>query len=241
MTKGVQNALIITLSVHAVALFTLTQFTVIDQESPSDQFAEIELFNPEDLPDPEEILEPVDPIQERINERISNLRADASKETSSEERSTGVSEAERAAIDKAVEQELADLESSEMDRLSSEKKEFDTVGLPDESDNKEQVDTMDDWDKQYDGLVTVRFNLENRSAQHLEVPGYQCKGRAEVVVSITVDSSGEVLSADLLSGAEPHTCFAEAALKSAESSRFLPSSSAPRRQKGTLTYAFVAQ
>ena len=241
MTKGVQNALIITLSVHAVALFTLTQFTVIDQESPSDQFAEIELFNPEDLPDPEEIIEPVYPIQERINERISNLRADASKETSSEERSTSVSEAEQAAIDKAVEQELEDLESSEMDRLSSEKKEFDTVGLPDGSDNNEQVDTMDDWDKQYDGLVTVRFNLENRSAQHLEVPGYQCKGRAEVVVSITVDSSGEVLSADLLSGAEPHTCFAEAALKSAESSRFLPYSSAPRRQKGTLTYAFVAQ
>ena len=241
MTKGGNNALIITLSVHAVAFFTLTQFTVIDQESPSEQFAEIELFNPQDLTDPEEIIEPFDLIQERINERISNLIADASKETSSEERSTDLSEAEQAAIDNAVEQELADLESSEMNRLSSEKKEFETVGLPEESDNNQHVDTMDDWDKQYDGLVTVRFNLENRSAQHLEVPGYQCKGRSEVVVSIIVDSSGEVLSADLLSGAKPHTCFAEAALKSAESSRFLPSSSAPRRQKGTLIYAFVAQ
>ena len=241
MTKGAQNALKITLSVHAVMLFSLTKLTVFDQESPLEQFAEIEFFNPEDLPDPEEIIEPVDLIQERINERVSNLRSDASKETSSEERSTGVSEVEQAAIDKAVEKELADLESSEMNRLSSEKKEFETVGLPDESDNNRQVDTMDDWDKQYDGLVTVRFNLKNRSAQHLEVPGYQCKGRSEVVVSITVDSSGEVLSVDLLSGADPHTCFAEAALKSAKSSRFLPSSSAPRRQKGTLTYAFVAQ
>ena len=199
------------------------------------------MFNPEDFPDYEERIEPIVPVQERVNESISNIRADASKETSSEERSTGLSEAEQAAIDKAVEQELAELESSEMNRLSSEKKKFDTVGLPDESDNNQQVDTMDDWDKQYDGLVTVRFNLENRSAQHLEVPGYQCKGRAEVIVSITVDSTGEVLSADLLSGTNPHSCFAQAALKSAESSRFLPSSSAPRRQKGTLTYAFIAQ
>ena len=127
-----------------------------------------------------------------------------------------------------------------MDRLSQEEKEFDTVGLPDDSDNS-RVDTMDDWDKQYEGRVTVKFDLENRSAQHLDVPGYQCKGRADIIVSIVVDDDGKIVRADLLSGADPHSCFAEAALKSAESSRFLPSSDAPRRQTGTLTYAFVAQ
>ena len=77
MTQGVQNALIITLSVHAVALFTLTQITVMDEVPDSDQFTEIELFNPEDVIEQEEFEVPVDPIQQRINKRISNLRSDA--------------------------------------------------------------------------------------------------------------------------------------------------------------------
>jgi hypothetical protein len=100
---------------------------------------------------------------------------------------------------------------------------------------------MDDWDKQYDGRVTVRFNLTDRSPRNLDVPGYQCRGRADIVVSITVTPEGAVTSADLVSGAEPGSCFALAALRSAEASRFIPSPSAPRRQTGTLTYAFVAQ
>ena len=100
---------------------------------------------------------------------------------------------------------------------------------------------MDDWDKKYEGRVAVEFDLKNRSAQHLDVPGYQCRGRADIVVSIVVDDEGKIVSADLISGADPHSCFAEAAIKSAESSRFLPSSSSPRRQTGTLKYSFVAQ
>ena len=215
MTQGVQNALIITLSVHAVALFTLTQITVMDEFPASDQFTEIELFNPEDVIEQEEFEVPVNPIQQRINERISNLRSDASNERSTEQRSTGITKAEQEAIDRAVEKELTELESSEMDRLSQEEKEFDTVGLPDDSDYS-RVDTMDDWDKQYDGRVTVKFDLENRSAQHLDVPGYQCKGRADIIVSIVVDDDGKIVSADLVSGADPHSCFAEAALKSAK-------------------------
>ena len=241
MSQGVTNAAIITLTVHAVALLALTQFTAHDSTPDAEEYTEVEIIDPDLLPDLEELMESqVDPIQERLQERIANLRADASKESSSESRSTGLTAAEQAAIDRAVEQELSALEQSEMDRLSAEEKEFDTVGLPDDGNN-DRVDTMDDWDKQYEGRVTVRFDLESRSAQHLDVPGYKCKGRADIVVSIVVDSDGDVVSADLVSGAEAHSCFVKAALKSAESSRFLPSSSAPRRQIGTISYAFVAQ
>ncbi|MBM56014.1 MAG: hypothetical protein CMB32_05605 [Euryarchaeota archaeon] len=240
MTQGVQNAIIFTLAVHAVALFTLTQITVSDTTPASEQYAEIELFNTEELPQIQD-EQPIDPIQQRINERIMNLRSDASKESTLDARSTGISKAEQEAIDRAVERELAELESSEMDRLSAEEKEFETIGLPDEDKDQTRVDTMDDWDKKYEGRVTVEFYLKDRSAMHLDVPGYQCKGRADIVVSITVDDDGEVISAELVSGADPHSCFAEAAIKSAESSRFLPSTSAPRRQTGTLSYAFVAQ
>ena len=240
MSPGVSKAVIYTLAVHAVALFIVTQVTVSDTTSPSEQFTSIEFFDPSELPEldksPEELF------QEKLNERISNLRADASAETSTESRSTGLSASELAALEAEVASDLSDLESSEFERLSSEEIEFETVGVPESGeDSQRDIDTMDDWDKQYEGRVTVRFDLDARSPRHLDVPGYKCQGRADIVVNISVSPSGEVLSAELVSGASEGSCFALAALRSALASEFLPLSSAPRRQEGTLSYAFVAQ
>jgi len=240
MSPGVSKAVIYTLAVHAVTLFIFTQITVSDTTPLSEQFTSIEFFDPSELPELEKSLEEL--FREKLNERISNLRADASAETSSESRSTGLSAAELAALEAEVASELADLESSEFERLSSEEIDLETVGVPESGeDSKREIDTMDDWDKQYEGRVTVRFDLHARSPRHLDVPGYKCQGRADIVVNISVSASGEVLSAELISGASDGSCFALAALRSALASEFLPLSSAPRRQEGTLSYAFVAQ
>ena len=239
MSPGVQKAVLYTLAVHAVALFILTQITVSDVPSASEQYADVEFFDPSDLPVPEE-SQPSD-LQARINERIANLRADASAESSSDARSTGLTSAEKALLEAEVEAELRALEQEEFDRLSSEEKEFDTEGVPDSQGDPSEIDTMDDWDKQYDGSVTVRFDLEGRSPRHLDVPGYKCQGRADISVSIVVSPSGKVLSAEIASGAASGSCFAIAALNSAKASEFLPLDSAPKRQTGILHYAFVAQ
>lgn len=235
--EGVQKAIIFTLSVHAVVLLSLTQFTVRDKTPAANLYAELEFFEPAIEDD---ALTTPSTLSERLDEKIANLRADASSETSSETRSTGLTAAERAAMEADIASELANLESSELARLAAEEKEFDTVGLPTESNDK-QVDTMEDWDKQYEGRVTVRFDLSDRAPSHLDVPGYQCRGRADIEVAIVVAPSGKVLSADVISGATPGSCFALAAIRSAEASRFLPSATAPRKQSGTLSYAFVAQ
>ena len=240
MSPGVSKAVIYTLAVHAVALFIVTQVTVSDTTSPSEQFTSIEFFDPSELPESQQ--SPEEMFQEKLDERISNLRADASAETSTESRSTGLSASELAALEAEVASDLSDLESSEFERLSSEEIEFETVGVPESGeDSQRDIDTMDDWDKQYEGRVTVRFDLDARSPRHLDVPGYKCQGRADIVVNISVSASGEVLSAELVSGASEGSCFAVAALRSALASEFLPLSSAPRRQEGTLSYAFVAQ
>jgi len=240
MSPGVSKAVIYTLAVHAVALFIVTQVTVSDTTSPSEQFTSIEFFDPSELPESQQ--SPEEMFQEKLDERISNLRADASAETSTESRSTGLSASELAALEAEVASDLSDLESSEFERLSSEEIEFETVGVPESGeDSQRDIDTMDDWDKQYEGRVTVRFDLDARSPRHLDVPGYKCQGRADIVVKISVSASGEVLSAELVSGASEGSCFALAALRSALASEFLPLSSAPRRQEGTLSYAFVAQ
>ena len=204
MTKGVSNALIYTLSAHVVVLFTLTRIQVSDETPASELYTEIEFVSAEQIEQAEQQVQAE--FQNALDEKIANLRANAQSDLSSEVRSTGLSAAERAALDAQVEQELADLESSEMDRLSADKKEFDTVGLPDEQSDSRPVDTMDDWDKQYDGRVTVKFDLTDRSPQNLDVPGYLCRGRADVIVSIVVDRQGKVLSADLISGTTPGSC-----------------------------------
>ena len=239
MSPGVQKAVIYTLAVHAVALFIFTQITVSDVPSASDQFTDIEFFDPSERPVPDE-SQPSD-LQQRLNERIANLRADVSKESSSESRSTGLTSAEKAMLDSEVEAELKAMEEAEFDRLSSEEKEMETVGMPESKVDSTQIDTMDDWDKQYDGRVTVRFDLDGRSPRHLDVPGYKCQGRADISVTVVVSPSGKVLSADISSGAAPGSCFALAALNSALASAFLPLDSAPKRQTGILHYAFVAQ
>lgn len=239
MTKGVSNAIIYTLSAHVVVLFVLTRIQVSDQVPASEQYTEIDFVDSELIEKAEQQAKA--DFQSVLDEKIANLRSNAQADLSSESRSTGLSEADRAALDAQVAQELANLESSEMDRLSADKKEFETVGLPDEQSDSHPVDTMDDWDKQYDGRVTVKFDLTDRSPQNLDVPGYQCRGRADVIVSIVVDRQGKVLSADLISGTAPGSCFALAALRSAKASKFIPSPSAPRSQQGTLTYAFIAQ
>jgi hypothetical protein len=239
MSPGVQKAVIYTLAVHAVALFIFTQITVSDVPSASNQYADIEFFDPSELPVPDE-SQPSD-LQQRLNERIANLRADASQESSSESRSTGLTSAEKAMLEAEVEAELKAMEEEEFDRLSSEEKELETVGMPESKVDSTQIDTMDDWDKQYDGRVTVRFDLDGRSPRHLDVPGYKCQGRADISVTVVVSPSGKVLSAEISSGAAPGSCFALAALNSALASAFLPLGSAPKRQTGMLHYAFVAQ
>ena len=239
MSPGVSKAIIYALSVHALTLLVLTQITVSDVASPSEQFTAIEFFEPTDLP--ELSTTPESSFQDKLNERIANLKADASSQTSSEVRSTGLSSSELAALEATVAAELAELEASEFAKLSEDEKDFETVGVPESDSTPSEIDTMDDWDKQYEGRVTVRFNLDARSPRHLDVPGYKCQGRSDIVVRIEVSPSGNVLSAELVSGAQPGSCFALAAIRSAFASEFLPLLDAPRRQIGTLNYAFVAQ
>ncbi|MGY8918070.1 MAG: hypothetical protein ACKVJ6_07340, partial [Flavobacteriales bacterium] len=174
MSPGVSKAIIYALSVHALTLLVLTQITVSDVASPSEQFTAIEFFEPTDLP--ELSTTPESSFQDKLNERIANLKADASSQTSSEVRSTGLSSSELAALEATVAAELAELEASEFAKLSEDEKDFETVGVPESDSTPSEIDTMDDWDKQYEGRVTVRFNLDARSPRHLDVPGYKCQG-----------------------------------------------------------------
>ena len=90
------------------------------------------------------------------------------------------------------------------------------------------------------GNVTVSYDLAGRTATYLHVPAYQCREGGTVIVGITVNRNGEVTGAEV-EKASPGDCIAERAVQAARASTFNADAGAPDRQRGTITYVFVAQ
>ncbi|MDA0728655.1 MAG: TonB family protein [Bacteroidetes bacterium] len=232
-----RRAVLYTLLAHVVVLGAMVWVPVSEGLSPSETYAEV--WTVEEQPAPNSSQSYEDRMREAIAARVANLRADAQAQTSSEARSTQLSAQEQAALEAQVEAELRAMEADEFARLSAQGKEFDTAGRANVTHH--QVDnTYEAWDAQYDGLVTVRYRLTNRQGLDLDVPGYSCRGGAQLEVAIDVDQNGRVVGASLVSG-DPESCFGKAALRSARRARFNASEEAPKRQEGRLTYVFVAQ
>ena len=96
--------------------------------------------------------------------------------------------------------------------------------------------------KPYSGPSVLSWSLDGRQATHLPIPAYRCYGAGEVTVIITVNNQGEVVNAkvDEKTSAQDG-CLRTFAVRAARLSKFNASASAPARQIGTITYAFIAQ
>jgi hypothetical protein len=105
----------------------------------------------------------------------------------------------------------------------------------------------EDEDSNYTGPTTITYNFQEPPRQRgkvfLTVPVYRCQGSGLVKVAVTVARNGEVTSADVLEPIEGNdrTCFAEAALEAARSSRFRVDLNAPEKHAAIITYTFIAQ
>ena len=91
--------------------------------------------------------------------------------------------------------------------------------------------------------ITYSFEGKQRFGRYIHVPVYKCVGRGTVVINIAVDVKGNVVSASVDKTRSDITdpCFHEEAINAAHRSRFNADYSAPARQKGTITFKFVAQ
>ena len=97
-------------------------------------------------------------------------------------------------------------------------------------------------DKPYSGPSVLSWSLDGRKATHLPIPAYRCYGAGEVVVIIAVNNRGDVVNAKVdneISSADG--CLRNFAIRAARLSKFSSSATAPARQMGTITYAFIAQ
>ena len=96
-------------------------------------------------------------------------------------------------------------------------------------------------DSKYKGGVTVRFEFKNptRTKRNLVIPAYRAEAGGQVVVAVTLNQGGEVISARIISGGDD--IMREESLRAARASLFNIDNSAPARHEGTITYTFVPQ
>jgi len=94
----------------------------------------------------------------------------------------------------------------------------------------------------FKGKSNIHYFLENRFHARLPIPVYLAEGGGEVIVDIIVGRDGHVLSAN----PRPNSKIADLTIlayakQAAEKTWFNEDASAPEKQKGTITYQFVAQ
>jgi len=155
-------------------------------------------------------------------------------------------------IDQQVLDDAKKLESQYFEEWANTHDESELENLrrdPNESENKSNSEsngpnnTLDnEGDKAFAGQVLVSFNLKNRDAHALEVPGYTCRGSGTVVITIKVDKSGNVKDAQYNAGFSQGatSCMIDKAKRYAKRARFSYNGDGGL-QTGTITYKFVGQ
>lgn len=94
----------------------------------------------------------------------------------------------------------------------------------------------------YKGPSVVSYSLPGRKAYELPVPSYMCETGGLVVVDIVVGSNGRVVGVEIdVGNSASDPCLHEEAKRAAMRSLFTPSEGGAKRQKGSITYMFVAQ
>lgn len=235
--------LLVTVVLYLIAAILFVSYKIVVFENPATTMY-VELVDPEDpeQPEPEQIpqkpVEEIDPgSYERVMNRTSdqNAKMDASlKDDRGTQADKLLAEAERVQQELAAGQQAFRAGMDEIAQMSQRHK------VPKSSSSQQKSASSQRQTVKVQGNVTVSYDLEGRTATYLHVPAYQCREGGTVVVGITVSRNGEVTNASV-EKASPGDCIAQRAVQAALASTFNADAGAPDRQRGTITYVFVAQ
>ena len=110
-----------------------------------------------------------------------------------------------------------------------------------------QEDLKEEEEQPFFGPTNITFEFLDppldRMKRHFTIPVYRCEGSALIVVNIVVSREGFVTDAAVSksSAGEASSCFTEAAIEAALTSRFRSSQNALDKHKARITYQFIAQ
>lgn len=198
----------------------------------SDKHIEFEIEF-EELQNEEELL-PKDEKQEFLEEELNNFQSEMKSNIA----------VNKANQDLAEEINSESFEKEVMKELNMEElfpnNEAD-ISFPEYEESTKQEENQER--KEYLGPTNVSFYLKDRSKRYMHIPVYQCEGGGTVKINIVVDQRGYVVNAivDATATNANSECLELAAIDAAKKSRFNTDYNAPNRQKGTITYQFVAQ
>lgn len=233
--------LLVTVVLYLLAAILFVSYKIVVHENPTTTMY-IDLVTPEEeeVPKPEEQPKPIEQIDPGQYERVMNRASDQNAKMDAslrDDRGTQadklIEEAQRVQQAVAAGQQAFRSGMDEIAEMSRRHK------MPQSSSSSKSSSSQRQTVK-VQGNVTVSYDLAGRTATYLHVPAYQCREGGTVVVGITVNRNGEVISA-AVEQASPGECIAERAVQAARASTFNADASAPERQRGTITYVFVAQ
>lgn len=235
-------AIIISLLIHVGILSFFNFYTLNEPLAEKEMLLDMEMIEIEEpIPVPEQ------PGEDGLTSDVRNLIANRNSERSWEE--THYSKRTHDRMEDDVEKMVRDLEQQTKDDLKkkreAEQADQKTDPNPLNAKKESSKEQRDDYgwfgkDKSY-SKATVEYDLKDREGRNLPPPAYRCKGQGVVVVAIEVGQDGLVLSAEILSSTASTECLEEEALRYSKKSTFNKDSNADRKQKGTLTYRFIAQ
>lgn len=127
-----------------------------------------------------------------------------------------------------------------------EASEDDVFALKNQEEKEKKDEKATDSQKMaanFQGPTRIYYDLQGRNHTYLPIPIYKCQGSGKVVLLIEVNQRGYVENASVVEGQSTASdeCLVETAIGTALVSRFESNLNAPKIQKGTLTYIFVAQ
>lgn len=236
--------LLVTVLIYLIGAILFISYRIV-LNTPLQPVTYIELVDPEqpepEQPKPEEPKPNIEQLEQQQFEKVMNRRSNENakldaglKDNSKSSASEVYKEAERVqeqlnAGKSAYEKGLAEIEAS----AKKSKTPPQTSNNPDGKSEKRERNKVQ-------GNVVVSYNLPGRTDIFLHVPAYQCKGGGRVVIDITVNRNGRVTAATVSKEtASADDCMREMATQSALASSF--DTSTQDKQKGTITYTFVAQ
>lgn len=191
-------------------------------------------------PEQQEVALPADWLEQvyRARERASNQAVNTAKAEEFQE---------KISTNDYVNEVKNELEAQRDDAFLKERERLNEILNRDEWVEPESAQEPEKEQKEFKGPTTITYEFSeaplNRGKISLEIPVYRCEGGALVKVAVTVDQSGYVTAANVLSvSADAGTdCFHQAALGAALNSRFRPDMTAPVKHRAVITYTFISQ
>ncbi len=235
------NGIIATLAIHVVVLASLFFARLKnDYELPPDALF-VDLTSEEiKLPDPEKEK------QDLGNQALALNGAQSGEHNSNRAVNLGDQSGHSSGdpfFDKEYAREVAAAKQLESDVNKNLAKKIPEIGdIPMPVASTEGMSREEAKRSTFKGRSNIHYLVGNRYHLQLPIPVYLAQGGGEVVVDVVVDRNGEVITATPHESANitDQMIFAYAK-QAAEKTVFNSDNTAPDKQRGTITYLFVAQ